>query len=184
MNKLAPGEVFWNRSEVVQYFAQKQPDPLVLQRLARIPEPHTKVVLDLGCGTGRNGIAAATLGFAVHLCEPNRAMVQAAIGNIKSNSDRDRLAVRQHILYGEMTALPYQSHLFDAVIACGVLHQAPSLAEYDRATSELSRVSRDGSIVTLNVFTNIFVDSSLVAITGTPHSFITAEGLPMTLLPK
>lgn len=173
---------FWNDPKIVEYFSQKLPDPVVVQRLSRMPEPRTKVLLDLGCGTGRNAIAAMALGFMVHMCDPNPAMIKATIESVKSRFDGS--TSYQRVIYGMMTALPYRSYLFDVVIACGVLHQADSLHQYNLVMSELSRVARQGCVVALNVFTNKVVDSRLVRVTDEPHSFITAEGLPMTLLPK
>lgn len=155
---------------------------MVMQRLSRISEPRTKVILDIGCGTGRNGVAAMALGFVVHMCEPNPAMVKATTESIRLRFSGS--TPYQRVISGMMTTLPYQSQSFNAVIACGVLHQADSLAEYSLAMSELSRVARQSCVVALNVFTDKVVDSNLVRITGEPHSFITAEGLPMTLLPK
>lgn len=173
---------FWNDPRIVRYFSQKPSDPRVMARLLRVPEPTTKVVLDIGCGAGRNSIAAAALGFIVHMCDPNPAMINEAAKG--TGSHRDESSRRQHIVYGAMTALPYQSGLFDVLVACGVLHQAYSLAEYHRAVSELGRVARRGCVVTLNTFTNRVIDSRLVRVRKEPYSFITAEGLPLTLLPK
>lgn len=173
---------FWNDPKIVDYFSGKPPDPMVMQRISRIPVPQTKVILDLGCGTGRNAIAAMALGFMVHMCDPNPAMVGATTESVKTHFCSS--ALYQRVIYGMMTTLPYKSHIFDVVIACGVLHQADSLAQYGLAMSELSRVARKGCIVALNVFTNKVVDFHLVRVVGEPYSFITAEGLPMTLLPK
>ena len=175
-----PETAFWNDPKTIEYFSQKPPDPLVMERLSRILSPQTKMLLDLGCGTGRNAIAAMAIGFIVHMCDPNPAMVEATRKNIASHYG----LVSQRLIYGVMTSLPYRSSLFDAIVACGVLHQASSLSEYHLAISETSRVARQGCVVTLNIFTDKMIDSCLVSVHGEPYSFITAEKLPMTLLPK
>ena len=175
-----PETAFWNDPKITEYFSQKSPDPLVVERLLRIPSPQTKMLLDLGCGTGRNAIVAMAIGFIVHMCDPNPAMVEATRKNIAARYG----SVSRRLIYGVMTSLPYRSCLFDAIVACGVLHQASSLGEYHLAIGEMSRVARRGCVVTLNIFTNKIIDSRLVSVHGEPYSFITAEKLPMTLLPK
>lgn len=178
----ASEEKFWNDPKIIEYFSRKPPDPLVAERLSQIPCPQMKTVLDLGCGTGRNAISAIALGFLVHMCDPNPAMINAAAKNIASHGKWSNLEKR--LVHGMMTALPYRSDAFDAIITCGVLHQANSLEEYQLAMSELSRVARQGCVVMLNVFTNMVDDPCLIQIPGQAHSFITGERLPMTLLPR
>ncbi len=143
---------FWNDPKIVANFAERPADPLVVQKLSQIPTPQSKVILDIGCGAGRNSVAAIALGFVVHMCDPNPAMIEATIKSTQSGVDR--ATVGQRIVYGMISALPYRSCLFDAVIACGVLHQASSLAEYRLAMSELGRVTRPGCVVMLNIFTD------------------------------
>ena len=173
---------FWNNPEIVCYFSGKPPDPMVVERLSRIPIPHTKNLLDVGCGAGRNAIAAIALGFRVHMCDPNPAMIRVTASRLAPLIGRT--TINRRLIYAIMTSLPYHDCMFDAIIACGVLHQASSLDEYRRAIRELSRVAHDGCVITLNVFTNKVMDPRFRKITGEPYSVITFEGLPMTLLSR
>lgn len=173
---------FWNNPEIVHYFSSKSPDPAVIERLSRIQMPHTKNLLDLGCGAGRNTVVAIAFGFAVYMCDPNPAMIKATASRLTPLIDKAVIARR--LIYAIMTALPYYDCMFDAIITCGILHQANSLDEYRLAIQELSRVARKGCIITLNVFTNKVMDPGFDKIIGEPYSVITTQGLPMTLLSR
>lgn len=172
---------FWNNDTIVTYFSQKPPDPRIKFRLEKVTARKEKKALDLGCGGGRHTQMLCELGFDTYACDVNEEMVQEthnrlsqALGNL----------VGERIVHANMLELPYENDFFDVAITTGVLHQAKSIEEYQRAITELSRVLKLGGVVALNIFTNKEMDPTYSSVKDNPYTVITRGGLWMTLLPK
>ncbi|MBN1225045.1 MAG: 50S ribosomal protein L11 methyltransferase [Candidatus Aminicenantes bacterium] len=67
-----------------------------LEELGKLPVESMESVLDLGCGTGILGIAAAKMGAqSVTAVDPNPFAIQTTISNIKLNSLDNRVRIIQ-----------------------------------------------------------------------------------------
>ncbi len=168
---------FWNSSNVVDYFKEKPADYRIKNRLEKIDskQRNSMNALDLGCGAGRHAELLVNLGFKTSIIDPNPKMLKATTKRVGS-----RLQSSEK---GSMHKLPYSDNSFDVVVATGVLHQARTLEEYERAISELSRVTKPAGIVCLNIFTSKATDPTLKKL-DRAFSYKTKEGLFMSLLDK
>lgn len=169
---------FWQQDQNVSYFAKKPADPRIVAKLTPVQNKSNLQALDLGCGGGRHTQLLFDLGFAVSACDVNNSMLTYTRSRMQGKLPADK------IVLGSITSLPYPNAFFDVIVTTGVLHQATSLADYQLALSELSRVAKDNCLVLLNIFTNKVLDDSYTFLDDTKLSIQTKEGLSMTLLPK
>ncbi|MBC7120800.1 MAG: class I SAM-dependent methyltransferase [Candidatus Methanosuratus sp.] len=97
------------------------------------------LVLDLGCGTGRNAVALASFGYSVVAADLSIGML---------NSFRERciqrgiLAVRCDALH-----LPFREEAFDSVAFVAVIHHIKGKGKRLRAMAEIRRVTKGGGCV-------------------------------------
>jgi len=104
--------------------------------------------MDIGCGTGRALVKAASLGCRVtgfDLSEVQLAISRKAI-------EGTGLPENVELVAGDMTALPFGDRQFDACIMIASLHHLPSRNERVRALSEAFRVVRDGGRMQVSVW--------------------------------
>lgn len=173
-------KLFWNEEKIVKYFYDKPADLRIVKRLKQISNRSNKNALDLGCGGGRHTQLLLELGFNTYACDVNQAMINQTkkrVSNLKNYN-------LNNIVKGSILDTPFPNNFFDVVVTTGVLHQAKSLKEYRQATKELSRVLKQSSVITLNIFTNKVWNSSYIRVPNEKYTIITKEGLYMTLLSK
>ncbi|MEK7095517.1 MAG: class I SAM-dependent methyltransferase [Patescibacteria group bacterium] len=168
---------FWNDLNMVSYFGSKPADPRVEARLNLVVDIKNKKALDLGCGGGRHTELLLKLGFETHACDVNPEMIRATKTRISDLGSAT-------IVEGTMLDIPFPDEYFDVVVTTGVLHQAKSHQEYERAIGELNRVTKLGAVVSLNIFTNKVWDDTYVPVDDEAYTVVTAEGLWMTILPR
>lgn len=143
---------FWERPEVVEQFAAREPDVRLSKLIERYERPASVRVLDLGCAAGRNAVLLAERGFDVHAMDASEAMVERT---------RERLAAvlgeaeaRERVRRGRMDDLSgFADASFDLLVVLGVYHNARSREEWERAVAESARVLRPGGLLLLNHFT-------------------------------
>lgn len=178
---ISPTEAnFWNSNEIVNYFAEKPADPIVVERISQINDPQYKLALDLGCGGGRHSEAMARAGFKVTSADLTPEMLYRTQQRL-SNAGLEANAVQMSI-----ESLPFEDESFDVVVSTGVLHQAKSLTDYDKTLGEVSRVLKPNGLLTMNIFTDSVWDETYTVPDpeNEPHTVLTRDGLWMTLLSK
>jgi len=94
------------------------------------------VVLDLGCGTGRDCIPLAKAGFRPIGIDISKKAIETAIINSR------RAGVKIHYDIGEAENLPYSNAFFDAVYSGFTLQSS----DLKKASKEVARVLRPGGI--------------------------------------
>jgi ubiquinone/menaquinone biosynthesis C-methylase UbiE len=165
---------WWHEDRTVDYFRQKPADPLIVERLSQITDREHKAALDLGCGGGRHSEMLVGFGFSVSACDVNDSMV---------NATKTRLPeIVERIVHASMLSLPFADTSFDCIVSTGVFHQATTLAEYQTALAEASRVMRPGGILAMNIFVRDNLDDSLTLTNESDHLYTTRENLQMILL--
>lgn len=174
---LSSEKEFWNNNEIVDYFAAKPADPVIVERLHKLQSQGA--ALDLGCGGGRHSEILAQLGYAVTAVDVNPAMLEATKNRLEPQSLPVQLAMMS------IGGLGLANESFNVVISTGVLHQAKSFQEYDKAISEVARVLKPNGLFSGNIFTNRSWDNTY-SLPNNEESYtvVTREGLWMTLLPK
>lgn len=168
---------FWNNPDITDYFKSKPADPRIEAFISDIDTTNLRA-LDLGCGGGRHSEMLGHAGCNVSSIDVNPAMLRETQSRLSSQSlDND-------VRFGSILDIPYDNETFDLVVTTGVLHQAKTVEEYMQAMQELARVVKPQGVVLLNIFTNGVWDDTYDIYSEDGYSVMTAEGLPMTLLPK
>jgi SAM-dependent methyltransferase len=164
-------DAFWEQAEVVERFAERDPDHR-LRALFEERRLHPARALDIGCAGGRN-----TLFLAWHRVEVYA--IDASLGMLEETRSRlgrligDEIA-RERVQEGRMDDLSrFPDASFDLVISLGVLHQAESWPEWNRAADEGARVLRPGGLLLLSEFgpgTDL-TGEGMWPVDGEPHVF-------------
>ena len=100
-----------------------------------------KLVLDVGCGSGRYAEVAAAHGAEVIGVDLSLA-VDAARENLRHRPN-------VHLVQADVFALPFADAVFDLVYSFGVLHHTP---DCERAFRQLPRVLRPGGTLAIFVY--------------------------------
>lgn len=175
---------FWDREEIVDRFAGRDPD-LRLRRIIE-EEPISDVgslrILDLGSAGGRNTLYLAERGVDVHAVDASEAMVERTryrVAEVLGRGEAERRVRR-----GWMNDLPYPANDFDVVVALGVIQTATTLEEWKRAVSELRRVLRPGGRVLVSNFSSESQPQgrALDPLEGADHTYRWRGDRPMVLM--
>lgn len=127
------------REQSCAWFTPQEPDLAVRQWAQTLVQSGRRHVLDVGCGGGRHVVYLGRLGLAV------TAGDQAAFALTETQRWLVRERLQADLVQLEMTALPFQSETFDAVLSVNVLHHAdPEQAR--AAVREVWRVLRPGGL--------------------------------------
>jgi SAM-dependent methyltransferase len=173
--KSNPGS-FWEDPEVVERFASRAPDQRLLALLDDYEDPSAIRVLDIGCAGGRNTVLLAEAGFDVHARDSSSAMVAETRRRVARLLGKTSAEARVRL--GRMDELAeFSDGSLDLVVSLGVLHQAQSWYEWERAAAETARVLRTGGRLLVSAFTpeTDLTGSGVHRVTGEQHVY---EGLP------
>jgi SAM-dependent methyltransferase len=169
-------EPFWERSEVVQRFADRDPDHRLVRMMEDVDRPERLRVLDLGCAGGRNSVFLARLGCGLLAVDSSKAMVGETRRRLASVLGRTEARDRTRV--GRMDDLrDLSSGSVDLVLALGIYQNARNLDEWHRAVSETARVLRPGGVCLVAHFTPDLdlTGEGVAPVQGQPHTF---TGLP------
>jgi SAM-dependent methyltransferase len=143
---------FWDRPEVVDQFAARDPDHRLVALVEDYERPAAVRVLDLGCAGGRNAVLLAERGFAIRAMDASPPMVARTRERLRPILGES--AARNCVRVGQMDDLSeFDDGSFDLVVALGIYHNARSRAEWERAIAESARVLQPGGRVLVNHFT-------------------------------
>lgn len=173
---MAGASDFWERPEVVAEFAQRAPDLRLLALLEEYGQPEAVRVLDVGCAGGRNTVLLAERGFDIHAIDSSAAMVEETRRRVAAVLGEAE--ARERVRVGPMDDLSrFPARSFDLVVALGVLHNAQSWAEWERAVDELARVLRPKGRLLVAHFTpeTDLTGEGVRPVPGEPHLY---DGLP------
>lgn len=143
---------FWNRPEIVDQFAAREPDHRLMELIPGFTRPAATRVLDLGCAGGRNAVLLAERGFDVWATDASPPMVERTRERLAAILGME--AAETRVLLGRMNDLSrFLDRSFDLIVALGIYHNARSLAEWERAIGETARVLKPRGRVLVNHFT-------------------------------
>ncbi len=129
-------ETIYKRNGVVQ----KEPSGFVKSAIKFFKKSNLKIILDLGCGTGRHVFYLLEQGFKVYGCDASESALKI-IREILPNVEFKKC---------DMTSLPYENNFFDGVL-CHFVVQHGRRDEIKKAVSEIYRVLRKIGIIYLSV---------------------------------
>ncbi len=110
--------------------------------------PKKSLVLDIGCGNGRNMILPARLGHEVYGIDFSMNLLNIA----KQKLDMRELEESTHLLGGDASALPLKDNAFDSALYIATLHHIPSEDDRLRSLQELKRCLRPGGSALISVW--------------------------------
>lgn len=148
-------------------------------------------VLDFGCGTGRNTVYLAKLGFKAYAFDWSEASIRVTKQEL---SHEGQNASNLRVWDMNETPFPYSDSYFDAVLVMRVMHHTYSEG-IRRIAAEISRLTKSGGLLyevpaferahrpesCMEPEPSTFVPSSGDE-TGIPHHFFT-KGELITLFP-
>jgi len=123
----------------------KQPVPFVVEALPTFKRFKVKRVLDLGCGTGRNCVYLAKIGFDVVGVDVSKSALRIA----KAWAREENL---KNVTFAQasMTDVPFGDCYLDAVISISVLHHAIK-RDIEKAVDEIHRVIKRNGVFLANL---------------------------------
>jgi ubiquinone/menaquinone biosynthesis C-methylase UbiE len=161
LNSRAQWEAFL-AGAVAEYDAERFP----LAREAGREAVRGKVVLDIGCGSGRSGATFAYYGahyigidHSSHAAGYQRRWLNAA--------QWDGLAIQ-----GNADSLPLRSNSIDVVYSCGVLHHTP---RFQTAMDEAYRVLKPGGTAVIALYATYSTQFGVMRLLGMLRGHLTRE---------
>lgn len=97
--------------------------------------PKKSMVLDLGCGNGRNSIYLAKEGMNVIGLDFSRGLIKIA----KNKLEWKEVLNRVNLIQGDIASLPLQDDIVDAVLYIATLHHLPTPNERLQSLKEVTR---------------------------------------------
>jgi ubiquinone/menaquinone biosynthesis C-methylase UbiE len=136
----------WSSAQTVEGFARGRPNEVLLRYAAEERErrPHG-VLLDIGCGAGRNAVPLAESGWRVLGTDLSWPMLVAA--HSRSTALQPG---RLDVALAPMEPLPVRSRSVDLIVAHGIWNLARSSQQFRRAVHEAARVAKP--VVRLHIF--------------------------------
>ena len=139
----------WTNAETVRRLSAAPPNERLVRFAADELAAHggTARALDVGCGTGRNTIPLARLGWEVVGIDASRPMLEAAAGVIAN-----AMIGPVQLVAASMDSLPLPCASFDLVIAHGIWNLAQSDEEFRAAIRECGRALKPGGALFVATF--------------------------------
>ncbi len=97
--------------------------------------PIKSMVLDLGCGNGRNSIYLAKEGMRVIGIDFSRGLIKIAKNKMEWKEVLDRV----NLIHGDIASLPLKNDIVDAVLYIATLHHLPTSKERLQSLKEVAR---------------------------------------------
>lgn len=164
---------FWNQPDVVSAFRDSSLQDYWVEHFSTIPDRADKRVLDLGCGGGRYTEMLVKMGYQVTSIDLHEGMLEATgarLGDRRSEVNLIRASI---------VDIPVATQVFDIVLANGVLHNAPTVPDFERSCAEVARIMKPDATLCLNVFFDNGLNTNIEKVGR--RLFTTRDELPMVL---
>lgn len=159
---------FWNKVETRNQFQNRSVSKYITDEIDEL-DSNLKVI-DIGCGGGRYSKYAKQRGMFVVAVDK--------YSNMATSLSEDNISFIQ----GCIDNLPIQDNMFDVVLSIGVIHNAVTLEEYEKAISEMYRILKRNGQIIFSVFTNDVITDDLTFVGNSRYEI--NERQPMILLSK
>lgn len=167
----------WDTPATVEGFVRSAPNPMLLQYAAQLRrQDRPTVVLDIGCGAGRNAVPLANAGFHVLGTDLSWPMLAAAAG-------RDR-GGRVQVVQASMDYVPVRDRCSDLIIAHGIWNLARSGAEFRRAVGEAARAAVPGASLFVFTFSRRTVPPEARPVAGETFVYTEFANAPQIFLTR
>ncbi|WP_375584367.1 class I SAM-dependent methyltransferase [Cyclobacterium xiamenense] len=126
-------------------------DIYLLDQLLKGRFEQDMLILDAGCGEGRNSHYFIRLGYQIVGVDRNPTAIQMARITAKT---LDPTFDAQRFIVAEVEELPFHRGAFDALISSAVMHFASDRAHFDAMLAEQMRVLKPGGLFWLRMCTD------------------------------
>lgn len=165
-------KIFWEQDNITEEFQLKSPSAYITRCLDKLISNYPNLtVLDIGCGGGR---------YSLYLKERD-IKVFAIDRHEKIASPIKKFNIP--FIQAEMDNLPFDKDQFQMVLSIGVLHNALSKIEFEKAVFEISRVLKTGGFCICSVFTDDLISENLSQ-QKEDGLYLISGKLPLLLLSK
>jgi SAM-dependent methyltransferase len=168
----------WDSPETVAGFVRSAPNAVLIAYAERLRPSGGGIVLDVGCGAGRNAIPLAVAGWTVIGTDTSRPMLTAAQQRWREEGCRGRAV----FVEAPMEVLPVRGGGCDLVVAHGVWNLATSTAMFRSAVDEAARAARPGGALFVFTFSRNTLPASATPIAGERFVFTEFSGRPQVFL--
>ena len=165
----------WTAPGIVAGFASSPPNSTLIDYAAtQLSRTRHRVLLDIGCGAGRNAVPLSRMGWTLVGSDNSAAMLRAA-------ADREG-GHRLRLVRAEMDALPIRSSSIGFLVAHGIWNLARSGSEFRRALHEAARVAEPGAALFLFTFSRNTLPAEVAPVAGETFVFTQFSGAPQCFL--
>lgn len=127
-------------------------DIYLLDQIMKNRYSDSDLILDAGCGSGRNLTFCANLGLDIEGCDAD----EICINDLKNKHSNLNLVV------ADLDNLPYQSNHFDHIICNAVLHFATNKVHFTRMVNELNRILKPTGTLFIRMASEFGLESKIV----------------------
>jgi SAM-dependent methyltransferase len=169
----------WSTPESVAGFVASPPNETLLRfAAARRPPDGRGVLLDVGCGAGRNAVPLARAGWRVLGTDLSWPMLTAAAQRIPGEAPSARALFAR----APMEALPIVDRSADFVVAHGIWNLAESSAQFRSAVAEAARVAKPGAALFVFTFSRRTLPPAAQPVAGEAFVFTEFANRPQIFL--
>lgn len=128
-------------------------DIYILDQILKDRYQSGDIILEAGCGNGRNLKWFYKNGFKIHGTDINLKRLDGC----KSIYTEQK----EHFIEAELENMPYESNTFDHVICIAVLHFANDLSQYLKMFEELLRILKPQGSLLIRTATNFGIENQV-----------------------
>jgi SAM-dependent methyltransferase len=169
----------WSAPNTVAGFVQSPPNATLMRWAAAERERvGDGLIVDIGCGAGRNATPLAESGWRVVGTDLSAPMLIAA----RDRAQAAGVPTRVVLVLAPMKTLPVRSRSADLVIAHGIWNLARSSREFREGVREAARVAKPGAALFVFTFSRNTLPVDAEPVAGEPFVFTQFSGEPQCFL--
>jgi SAM-dependent methyltransferase len=169
----------WSTPSTVAGFVRSEANATLLRfAAAERDRAPAGLVLDIGCGAGRNAVPLARQGWRVLGTDLSWPMLSAARDRVRAEGVRLSLAL------APMDALPVRAGACDLLVVHGIWNLARSMAELRRGIAEARRVAAPGAALFVFTFSRSTLPPDAPSVPGEPFIYTEFSGQPQCFLTR
>ena len=164
-------ENYWDKKETAVEFANRPPSKYVTDVINEIINQEVSIkCLDIGCGGGR---------YSRYLKDKKISVVAIdKYNNMASSLELDKIK----FINAPFDNIPLKNEVCNLILSIGVIHNATTKNEYEKAVSEMYRLLKMDGYLILSVFTNDVITDDLISKGNDCYNILNRP--PMVLLSK